>query len=80
MTKLLASYYLMTFLCTDSSLTNCDIYKSQPMTDAQCEQAAINVGEVAKKLEVKETVLFYCTEDTSDLPIYGEPQWKEENY
>lgn len=69
MKTLIASYYLVTFICTNSSLTNCEVYNSKPMLDIECEQASTKVLEMARTLELKETILTYCTEDINDLPI-----------
>lgn len=75
MKTLLATYYLVTFLCTDSTMQDCEIYKSKPMLDVQCEKLSNKILSSARKFELPETVITYCTEDVSDLPVEGEKQW-----
>lgn len=69
MKTLIASYYLVTFICPSPELLNCEVYNSKPMLDIECEQASTKVLEMARTLELKETILTYCTEDINDLPI-----------
>lgn len=63
------SFYLVTFLCTDRTLTTCELpYISQPMLDNQCEILAGHVLKQAQTYQLKETVLTYCTESPEEYP------------
>lgn len=67
--NLLATFHLVTFICQDATLTDCEVYTSKPMSEQACEVAAVNVGNRAKVFNLPETIVFYCTEDINDLPI-----------
>lgn len=65
--SLLAATTLVVFTCANSTLTNCEINEIGPMTETKCEKLATHIGETARKLAIKETVIFFCTEDVDGL-------------
>lgn len=69
MKSLLAAFYLVTFDCTDATLTNCDIYQSKPMSAQQCEAESNRVLLMAREFNLPGAVITYCTEDLNNLPV-----------
>ena len=69
MKTLLATFYLVTFDCTDATLTNCDIYQSKPMSETQCATESARVLRMAREFQLPGVVLTYCTEDINNLPV-----------
>jgi hypothetical protein len=69
MKSLLATFYLVTFDCADATLTDCDIYQSKPMSEAQCAAESDYILRMAREFQLPGAVLAYCTEDVSNLPI-----------
>lgn len=64
-----ATLHLVTFICQDATLKDCEIYTSAPMEPSACEAAALETGRRAKIYALPETIIFYCAEDLDDLPI-----------
>lgn len=62
-----ATFNLVTFICSDGTMTDCEIYTRENLTTIQCEAAATEIGERARKLQLPDTVVFYCTEDLSEI-------------
>lgn len=69
MKTLLAAFYLVTFDCTDATLTNCNIYQSKPMSETQCAAESARVLSMAREFQLPGAVLTYCTSDVSNLPV-----------
>lgn len=69
MKTLLAAFYLVTFDCTDATLTDCDIYQSKPMQEWQCELESKRVLRMAREFQLPGAVLTYCTQDINNLPV-----------
>lgn len=75
--SLLTSYFLIVFTCNDPSLTSCEITEIGPLEERKCAALATHIGETARKLELKETVIFYCTEDIDSIKTLPFEQTKE---
>ena len=71
MKTLIAAFYLVTFDCTDATLTDCDIYQSKPMSEQQCEAESNRVLRMAREFQLPGAVITYCTEDVNNLPVNG---------
>ena len=73
--SLLASTILLVFTCPTSALKNCTLKEIGPMSESKCEKLATHIGETARKLAIKETVIFFCTDDVDglleELPFKG---------
>lgn len=67
MSNLLASTALLVFTCADPTLTSCEGNEIGPMTETKCEKLATHIGETARILQLKETVIFFCTDDVDGL-------------
>ena len=67
MSNLLAATFLVTFTCPTSALENCTLNEIGPMTETKCEKLAEHIGETARKLGIKETIIFFCTTDVDGL-------------
>lgn len=81
MPNLLAATVLVTFTCANPTLKNCTINEIGPMTESKCEKLAIHIGNTARTLQLKETVIFFCTTDVDglleELPFKGSRQQQE---
>lgn len=62
-----ATFNLVTFICSDGTMTDCNIYTNQNLTTIECEEAAMEIGNRARTLQLPETIIFYCTEDLSEI-------------
>lgn len=62
---MLAEYILVTLICTTMDKP-CESYESLPMTSEDCEIKSVEVLSNAQKLDIKETVLTYCTNITAE--------------
>lgn len=67
MSNLLAATMLLTFTCPTADLKNCTLNEIGPMTETKCEKLAEHIGETARILQLKETVIFFCTDDVAGL-------------
>lgn len=65
--SLLLATTLVVFTCPTSALTNCEVSEIGPMSEAKCEKLATHIGNTARKLAIKETVIFFCTTDVDGL-------------
>ena len=65
--SLLAATFLTVFTCANADLKNCEVTEIGPMTETKCAALATHIGETARKLAIKETVIFFCTDDVDSL-------------
>lgn len=67
----LSANILVTWICTDATLQDCEVFQRQIVVPQSCPDAADNVLEVARKFELPDTIITYCTDRAGleDLPI-----------
>lgn len=67
----LTANILVTWICQDGTLKDCEIYQREIKPPLTCEAASENVLRTAQMFKLPETIITYCTNDAglSDLPI-----------
>lgn len=67
----LSANILVTWICTDATLQDCEVFQRQIVDPQTCPDAASNVLAIARKFELPDTIITYCTDRAGleDLPI-----------
>lgn len=65
---------LLTFICTDGTMTDCEIYQKaiEPAAGVSCEDHATIAGNAARTFKLPDTVVFFCTTDKEAESIIRE--------